>query len=268
MTWCLFHFCDIDAQSLSLPARLPDALSGTAFSLQLDTLDRELRETLIESEILRGNVPVFLRTFVPIVVYREINGIGHRATFFAAPDYCAVGSDTDYFFTPLSPLMAQRIADSIGCCLPTCAMVDAIFASAPVRLTPAPIAPSALMTTVPVFRQYNAFVHAQRDSQLISHPVGTLTAGHKKDVVISNRCPQGKVAIYGWHRAVGAPIQPLYTGHTDHWVDYSHGIRFILSEMILDGRQTTVAAVLADSIFCRMISREGTIGIPRYGAPR
>ncbi|MCX6137695.1 MAG: hypothetical protein NTV54_09405 [Ignavibacteriales bacterium] len=268
MMQCLFYFHSADAQYLPLPARAPDAPAGSAISLQMDTLEREVREALIESEVFKGNVPFFLRSFVPVTVRTEIGGIVHVATFFAAPDYCAVGSDSDYFFTPLSPRIAQRMADSIGCCLPTTAMVDAIFAAAPVKLTPAPIAPSAQMTTVPVFRQHNAFVRTQRDSQLTLHPAGALTAGHKKDVVISNRCPVGKVAIYGWHRGDGTPIQALYTGHTERWVDYSHGLRFIRSEMMLDGGRTTVAAVLADSVFCRLLSNEGVIAVPRYGEPQ
>jgi hypothetical protein len=58
-----------------------------------------------------------------------------------------------------------------------------------------------------------------------------LITGIKKDVVISDRVSRsaqpGRVAIYGWHKPDGKPIQPLYTGHINWWVDYSHGIRFV-----------------------------------------
>ena len=35
--------------------------------------------------------------------------------------------------------------------------------------------------------------------------------------MIANRVfrTRGKVAIYGWHKPDGKPIQPLYTGHMD-----------------------------------------------------
>ena len=98
-------------------------------------------------------------------------------------DYLAIGSDDDYFLTPLSPYTAQAIADLLGCSLPTTKVVDDIYASATVKLTPAPIPPSPAMTTVPVFLQHNATVLAQRKQK----PSDGLVAGHKKDVVIANK---------------------------------------------------------------------------------
>ena len=101
--------------------------------------------------------------------------------------------------------------------------------AATVKLAPSPIPPTPAMTTVPVFLRHNETVLAQRSGE----PPGRLVAGHKKDVVIANKvfATTGKVAIYGWHRAVGKPIQPLYTGHTAAWVDYSHGVRLVRRRM-------------------------------------
>ena len=50
-----------------------------------------------------------------------------------------------------------------------------------------------------------------------------LTAGPRKDLVLTSRLwlDPGKVAIYGWHRARGAPIQPLSTVHGAGYADYS-----------------------------------------------
>ena len=78
------------------------------------------------------------------------------------------------------------------------------------------------MTTVAVFLRHNEIVRRARN-----RPLGKLVAGHKKDVVITNKVftKPGKVAIYGWHKPDGKPIQPLYTGHAESQVDYSHGIR-------------------------------------------
>jgi len=78
--------------------------------------------------------------------------------------------------------------------------------------------------------------------------LGTLVAGHKKDVVICGKlaATPGKVGIYGWHTSAGKPIQPLYTGHADSWADYSHGIRLVQLGMEVNGTSTTVPKVLAD----------------------
>ena len=145
-------------------------------------------------------------------------------------------------------------------------MVDLIYAAAEVKLPPSPIPPSAAMTSVPVFEQHNEMIYTQRSAQLILHPPGTLVAGHKKDVVISGRLAgvTNKVAIYGWHQTNGVPIQPLYLGHTEAWVDYSQGIRLVSQTMLVNGRDKPVAEVLADPKLCGLISDEGVITQARY----
>jgi len=56
-----------------------------------------------------------------------------------------------------------------------------------------------------------------------------LVAGHKKDLVLTNRLNSvsNRVAIYGWHRSNGTPIQPLSTVHGEYYADYSHGVRLV-----------------------------------------
>jgi len=56
------------------------------------------------------------------------------------------------------------------------------------------------------------------------------------------------VVIYGWHKLDGNPIQPVYNGHINSYVDYSHGIRFLNKGIILDSVVTTIQEVLRDSI--------------------
>src|SRR5690606_12832451 len=105
----------------------------------------------------------------------------NTATYHVTPDYLAVGSDTDYFLTPMTPLLAQRLADRLGATLPTRKMVNQIWTNAAVKLSPSPIPPSDEMITVPVFAQHNAMVRTQRDATTNTHPLGALVAGTKKD---------------------------------------------------------------------------------------
>jgi hypothetical protein len=74
----------------------------------------------------------------------------------------------------------------------------------------------------------------------------------------------GKVAIYGWHRTNGAPIQPLYLGHTSDWVDYSQCIRLVAQTMLLNGQTQTLSEVLSNPKLAGVLSSEGVIVQPRY----
>ena len=67
------------------------------------------------------------------------------------------------------------------------------------------------------------------------------------------------MAIYGWQRLDGIPIQPLTIIHAATYVDYSHGIRLVSAAMIVDGKPTTVAAVLKDPVLNILLSDEGPI---------
>ncbi len=261
-TWSFSTF----AQTLELPPRPTNAISTTDFIQKITPLDFRERENEIFAQVVSGNVPNFLRKLCPVTVANISNGGTNRATFYVTPDYLAIGSDEDYFLTPMSPSTAQKIADFAKCSLPTRKMVNDIYAAAAVKLTPSPIPPSAAMTTVPVFSNHNAIVWAQRRDFLKEFPLGALVAGDKKDVVIADSLPSapGKVAIYGWHRTNGAPIQPLYLGHTATWVDYSQCIRLVQNAGMLNGTNTTIAEVLADPQLCALLSDEGRLTELRY----
>jgi hypothetical protein len=224
------------------------------------------REKEIVAQVTSGNVPNFLRKLCPVPATSVGEGATNSATFYATPDYLAIGSDDDYFLIPISPNTGQRIADALHCCLPTPKMVDEIYAAAEVKLAPSPIPPSAAMTRVPVFSNHYATIHAQRAEQLKAHPLGALVAGHQKDVVISARLvtAPGKVAIYGWHQTNGVPIQPLYLKHTAAWVDYSQCTRLVQQKMTVNGLTKTVSKVLADPALASLLSNEGPIPNPRY----
>jgi hypothetical protein len=146
-------------------------------------------------------------------------------------------------------------------------MVDAVWEAADVRLEPQPIPPSPAMTTVPVFEDHNRLVRAQRARH--TERAGAIVAGHKKDVVLTAALASspGKVAIYGWHHLDGRAIQPVYLGHTDRWVDYSHGIRLVLREIVVDGVRRDLADVLRDVTLAPLFSDQGVIATPRYALP-
>lgn len=253
-------------QVLDLPPRAPNAVSGSEFARRVAMLDLGERDREVYAQVMAGNVPDFLRRLCPVPARSVVEGRINSGTYYVTPDYLAVGSDDDYFLAPISPYTAQRIAEALHCTLPTPKMVNQIFFAAEVKLAPAPIPPSAAMTTVPVFRQHNDLVRAQRAEQLSAHPLGALVAGHKKDVVLTARLAAnpGKVAIYGWHRTNGLPIQPLYLKHSAAWVDYSQCVRLVQQKMVANETARTVAEVLADPALAGLLSDEGPLAAVRY----
>src|SRR5207253_1071838 len=79
------------------------------------------------------------------------------------------------------------------------------------------------------FVQNNDLIQSQLKELTPNAQLGALIAGIKKDVVITNRLGEkpNHVAIYGWHKLDGDPIQPLTIVHISPYVDYSHGIRLV-----------------------------------------
>jgi hypothetical protein len=252
------------AQVLSLPPRPGGALSGSEIVAATAALTREAREQRFLREYRSGNVPAWLRTLVPVTMTRRLDGGDVVVTVHVTPDYLALGSNDDWFLTPLSPRVAQRMATETGTSLPTPPMVDAIWRAASARLGPDSIAPSAAMVTIPVFARHNALVRARRDAD--PAPLGALVAGHKKDVVLTPRLDAlpDRVAIYGWHRPDGRPIQPLYTGHGANYADYSHGIRLVDRRIMIDGHEHDLLDVLRGPALAAAVSNEGAMSTPTY----
>lgn len=259
------------SQVLPLPPRPVNALSGTQVVAAITNLPRDAREEEIFNQIMSGNVPDFLRSLKQISATVNAGGQNRMVIYYAAPDYLAVGSNEDYFLTPMSPLLGQRLASALGCVMPTKRMVDQIYTSALCKLRPQPIPPTPQMTTVPVFKQHNDSVWSLRSPLLTQYPLGTIVGGTKKDVIISNRIYQNlnpntpkPVVIYGWHQLNGTPIQPVYNGHEETYADYSHGVRLVKDSFFVDGVYKTYASLLADAVLSAVISDEGTILKPYY----
>jgi hypothetical protein len=243
-----------------IPPRPPQALTGSQFATFVSTLDSGAREHAILSEVLRGNLPVFLRRLAPVALtYRTGAGRAFVATIFVTPDYLAIGSDRDFLRVPMNLDTATAIASHFGFVLPTRKMVDAIYDQAAYHFLPEPLPPGPHMRSTEYYRLHNRLIEQQARVAGIS--LGTLVSGHKKDVVLTNLLDRvrRRLAIYGWHRPGGVPIQTLSTVHGACYADYSHGIRLV-SEMALEhGTLRAVRDILQDSLLANTLSDEGPI---------
>ncbi|MDD3095847.1 MAG: hypothetical protein WC372_05925 [Candidatus Neomarinimicrobiota bacterium] len=261
---------DIDKMAISpvtLPDRSADARNGSQFMQDILDMNFSQREPLILQEFLGGNIPDFSREFITCSSdFKDADGITHRVEYDVMSDYLSIGSNEDYCRVPMGPKSAQEIADAYGCILSTRKLCDDIWKHATVRLSPIPYAPVGDNNSqVYKFVEHNTDINAARADA--GGGIFALIAGIKKDVVICNAIisKPNNVAIYGWHYPDGNPIQPLYTGHVDYYVDYSHGIRLINAIVRVDGVPLNAHDILQDPLLYKLLSDEsGAMQQTRY----
>lgn len=250
------------AYKLSLPKRKAPAINGAAFYNKVAAIDRNERELQIIKEITAGNIPRFFRKLIPVNVSitDSSNGKIIKATYFVTADYLSIGNNKNFARVPMTPMAAQQIADSLHCFLPTKKMVDDIYAAAKIKLAPQPL--TAYRDSVITFYQHHLLIEEGRKNR------HGLIAGIKKDVVISSKINSdaklNRVAIYGWHQLNGQPIQPLYTGHVNWYVDYSHGIRLVYRTILINGKAVNYIDVLKDKLLRKLLTDEPAPDFYRY----
>lgn len=249
-------------QHLYLPKASTTSVTGEQFYEQAKQMQWKQRDSFAVAQMLAGNIPEFLLKLVPIhiSIVDSITGKWHRATFYAMPDYLSIGTNHDWARVPLTPMAAQQVADSLNCFLPTRKMVNDIYHAAKVKLAPVPMY-SHRDSTITMW-QHHLIIEGQRKGQ------HGLIAGIKKDIVISDQLTRSsktnRVAIYGWHQLNGKPIQPLYTGHVDWYVDYSHGIRFIYRKIKVNGQWMDYTEVMNNPVFKKLLTDESFGDVFRY----
>ncbi len=236
-------------------------LTGSLFLEATKSLPRAAREGAIYDAVAGGAVPSFARVFADVPLAHG----GHAGVVRVTIDYAAIGTDDDFVRIPMSPITAQRLADLFGCVLPTRKLVDAIYRAAALKLAPVPLPPGPQMMSNDYYRRHHEAVEKQRGGR----GAGVLVAGHKKDVVATKRLVQlpDRVAIYGWHRLDGRPIQPLSLVHEASYADYSHGVRWVSGTMIVEGVERAIRDVTRDPALAGLVSDEGSLATMRVAAP-
>ena len=169
-----------------IPVRSDGAMTGSEFARYTLSMDPSEREEAVLSQLMKGNLPGFLRRLKPVQLAHTFeDGKTTTATIFVMPDYLSIGSDNDFFLIPMALYTATRIAMEFGFLLPTRKMVDAIFEQSAFHFAPAPMKPGAQMVSTAYFLRHNDKIKEQRLN--LCCPLGALLSGHKKDVVVTNR---------------------------------------------------------------------------------
>jgi hypothetical protein len=258
----------VEELTQTIPARSSQSLTGSQFAQYVSHMNSQQREQAIEEEILKGNIPHFLTKLIPVVLgCRLSTGASLTATIFVAPDYLAIGSDDDFLRIPMNLHTAIIIADRFGFILPTKRMVDAIYLQSRFHLVPQPLMAGPLMKSTQYYSMHNRMIEEQ--SKTLGVRLGSLVSGDKKDIVITNLLAknEGKIAIYGWHRGAGNPIQPLSTVHGANYADYSHGVRLVSNRVLINGELRSVYDILRTPSTSRILSDEGPIFLTIGGSP-
>lgn len=216
-----------------MPQSEGQVLTGSDFCQIASGYSWKERDSLSLQAFGKGSIPPFYRRFIPVKV-QGTDSVGgkHKAVFFVASDYFMIGNASDWVRVPLTPMSAQVIADRLDCFLPTKKLVDIIYEQSKVRLNPVPM--FAFRDSTLTMIHHHLIIEGQRKGRK------GLISGIKKDIVLcSESAMKGKsdrVALYGWHRLDGRVIQPLYTGHINRYVDYSHGVRLVYRRVKVDGK--------------------------------
>lgn len=246
--------------SQHIPPRARTAMTGSEFAQHIATMSHRQREAAILTQLQQGNLPAFLRNLQPVHLQSTFdNGESVTAILCVMPDYLAIGRHDDFLRIPMTRYTAAAIATQFGFVLPTPKIVDAIYAQSAYALRPQPMAAGPQMRSIAYYQQHHHKIETQRVKR--GAALGQLLAGHKKDVVLTNRLTHkpGKVAIYGWHHSVDRPIQPLSTVHGSHYADYSHGVRLVSSSVWIAGQVWPISEVLRHPVLAQVLSAEGVI---------
>jgi hypothetical protein len=241
-------------------------ISAADFLHRADTASFWNLEDMIVDEVLSGNVPSVMRELrkvvftTPVVDSVEILKRPHKVEMWILPDYISIGNDKDYVRMPMGPLAAQRIADTLGCILPTTYLVDRIAEASEGHIDIFPFRPLGGRNMMPiVFQDSDNAIKALYKAK--GYKFGQFISGLKKEVVltykIQSREEMNKYeAIYGWCHPDGKVQQPLFVRHGNFYVDYSHGIRLISRTVVIDGRKCDAKEILESPKLYRLLSDE------------
>lgn len=242
-----------------IPRRGRGAADGSAVMARLGNGSGGNRDGAVVQEALSGNIPDHLRALQPVTFGGVAGGRQTQITICVTPDYLALGSDGDHVRVPMGLPAALRIADGFNMMLPTTRMVDAIYAQADLRLSPRPMEPTSQMSSTDYFVRHDRTLDGQMAEA--GGRIGHLVAGHKKDLVLANRLSSapGRVAIYGWHRSSGSPIQPLSTVHGEYYADYSHGVRLVARTAYVNGEARDLRELLTSGTYAELLNSGGPL---------
>lgn len=241
---------------LNLPNRSESELTGSLFCSKYEQIGIKYRHQAILEEILKGNIPDFLRKFFEIQITDEKNTIN----YFVSLDYLAIGNDQDFVRMPMPVDIAQKIATEANCSLITKKISDDIWKNAIHKIPQFPMG-TLNMTSLLTYVKHNGMVN-----KFLGNSDKNLSAGHHKDYVLHNSLapnnPSKRTAIYGWAGTNGIPIQGpgvQASAHSIEYVDYSQAVRLISNSCVVNDNMMTIQEVFSHPEYSKLVNYEGIL---------
>ncbi|AKT38807.1 uncharacterized protein CMC5_029530 [Chondromyces crocatus] len=202
------------------------------------------------------------------ITWMEVTSKKNNRTvvLFVSADALRLGDEHASVRVTVSARTTQRIADALGCVLPTTKICDLIWEQAAVKLAPCIQSPDKAMGYTSRMIQHHDRVEKARAGRpgLIEN-VG-------KHWVLTNRLASKRDASanYGWydHRAPYLSgkhrvWQPLGLAHNLDHVDYSQVVRLVQQCCLVDGEERDLKEVLVDRELSPLVSNEGPLKFTR-----
>ncbi|MDI1450630.1 hypothetical protein [Polyangium sp. 6x1] len=223
------------------------------------------RENAIMQSVENGDMaPV---SWVPVLN----EAAGHTITLLVSADALRIGTAEAPLRVSVTARTMQRIADMLGCVLPTVRICDLIWAQAAVKITPCIYPPNAEMATTARMIEYDAAVSKKVEGR------SGLVENIGKNWCISNRLlgMKGMAANYGFYdnepryrsgtneQGPYRLWQPLGTRHNMDHVDYSQVARLVSRTCYVDGAKRDLVDILTDPTLAALVSDDGPLKLVR-----
>lgn len=230
-------------------------MNGTDWLVALKPLSRPARMDAVYAAVVANAAVRWPMSKV------SVSAGGLEGYLLCADDYVSLGTPDDFVRVPLDAPTAQKVANHLGMLLPTTKLVDIIYRAAAVKLQPMPMIPQEgfpydqTMLTVDRFGIHNGWIELGHSGAAGRSGRTGLIAGHKKDVVVTNRLLKQprQVPIYGWQQLNGKPIQPLSLVHEGTYADYAHGARMIAPVIRIGDVDVSLEEVMMDPERCHLV---------------
>lgn len=219
------------------------------------------RNAYFERELLAGRAANARASFVPVTAAVA----GRSLTFYVAPDWLGLGAPGAILRATLPARTLQRVVNAYDCELPTNLLVDLIHAQGAVRVPFRAWRSQAERWGVGMDSSRVLIAANDALEASIAGRAGLVTDA-RKDVIVGASIlrERSKVMIYGGWDSDGARVQPASTVHTISYTDYSQCGRMIARDVRIDGRRSTLDAVISDPTLYRAVSSTRLDRWPRY----